>query len=62
MWLAQVSSCLKAKTLCNSFSAANKYYCSAGHHEQKNKKPPVKLNFCSHNKTINKTSLMTFSL
>ena len=43
-------------------SAANKYYSSADHHEQKNKKTLVKLIFGGHDKTINKTSLIIFSL
>ena len=44
-------------------STANKYYSSAGHHEKKNKKNHWSNKiFGGNNKTMNKTSLMTFSM
>ena len=50
-------------TLC--ISVANKYYSSAGHHEQKNKKTTDQIIRCfitGHDETTNKTSLKTFSM
>ena len=44
-------------------STANKYYFSAGHHEQKNKKNyPSNQIFGGHKKATHKTSLTTFSM
>ena len=43
-------------------SAANKYYSSATHHEQKNEKKKSQINFSGHNNTTNKTSLTPFSM
>ena len=49
-------------TVEQEYSTANKYCFSASHHEMKNKKPLAKLHVGGHNKTANKTSLMTFSV
>ena len=45
-----------------STTSANKHYSSASHHEQKNQKTIGQIKLSSHNKTTNKTSLMTFSM
>ena len=44
-------------------NAANKYYSSAGHHEQKIKKITTQITFFGgHNKITNKISLTKFSM
>ena len=62
LWVILVNTATYPEVFWAYCSAASKYYYSAGYNEQKNKKTLVKLNFGSHNKIMNKTSLNKFSM